>query len=398
MLNSAKLSLDMQSAKLFSTLKSKWVAQVRAELTNQSALTDDLTYQFTQLFTQLEISLQTGSLDGLKDLLEGWSTSLTESDLEGDDHALATIVKDLAAITQMTIIENLPSEEAVELMKDIFPILANVQELAIQNEISAQTNFYRKKLSGIQEDHERNERSKTGFITIAAHELKTPLTIIEGYTAMLASNLKKNQTSESNAEILDGIQKGTIRLKNLIDDMIDVSLIENDMLVLNCQRVWLNRVVEAIIFEMERNVSERKLRIEIVPFSGFDSPINADPERLLQVFRNVISNAIKYTPDGGNIQIHGRHLPGFLETTITDNGIGIDIEDQIKIFNKFSQVGSSSLHSSGKIKFKGGGPGLGLYIAKGIVEKHGGTMWVDSSGYDEQNLPGTSVHILLPAS
>ncbi len=388
----------MKSAEIFSSLKSKWVTQVRAKLTNQSALTDDLTDQFIKLFTQLEISLQTSSLDGLKDLLHSWSSSLTESDLKGDEHALAKITQDLAAITQMIILENIQPQEAVELMRDIFPILANAQEIAMQNEISAQTNYYRKKLNEIQEDHERNERSKTGFITIAAHELKTPLTIIEGYTSMLATNLQKNQSSESNAEILDGIQKGTIRLKNLIDDMIDVSLIENDMLVLNYQRVWINRIVEAIIFEIERNVSERKLKIEILPFSGYDRAIKADPERLLQVFRNVISNAIKYTPDGGNIQIHGRLLPGFLETTITDNGIGIDIEDQIKIFNKFSHVGSSSLHSSGKIKFKGGGPGLGLYIAKGIVEKHGGTMWVDSSGYDEQKLPGTSVHILLPAS
>jgi signal transduction histidine kinase len=87
--------------------------------------------------------------------------------------------------------------------------------------------------------------------------------------------------------------------------------------------------------------------------------------------RNVIINAIKYTPNGGQITIDGRMLPGFIETTISDTGIGIDPDDHIHIFEKFGRLGSVSLHSSGKIKYKGGGPGLGLPITKGIIEAHG---------------------------
>lgn len=398
MLNSTKLSLDMQPYKLFLGLKASWIDQVREQLTSQSALTEDLTAQFTQFFENLGISLQTGDITGLDNLLQNWSESLTESDLAGNEHAIAKIVKDLCSITQTIILDNLAAEDAVTLLKVIFPIIASLYEMTVKYEIGSQTAFYRKKLLQIQEDLDKNEKSKTGFITIAAHELKTPLTIIEGYTSMLTTNFNNKKFNQDDTEILEGIQNGTLRLKNLIDDMIDVSLIENGMLELNTQKIWLNRVVEAIIFEMEKNVTERNMTIENVPFPGFNDPLNGDPQRLLQVFRNVISNAIKYTPDGGNIRIHGRRLPGFLETTVKDNGIGIDLEDQNKIFNKFSQISSSKYHSSGKIKFKGGGPGLGLYISKGIIEKHGGTMWVDSSGYDELNLPGTCVHILLPVS
>jgi len=388
----------MQPYKLFLGLKASWIDQVREQLTSQSALTEDLTAQFTQFFENLGISLQTGDITGLDNLLQNWSESLTESDLAGNEHAIAKIVKDLCSITQTIILDNLAAEDAVTLLKVIFPIIASLHEMTVKYEIGSQTAFYRKKLLQIQEDLDKNEKSKTGFITIAAHELKTPLTIIEGYTSMLTTNFKNKKFNQDDTEILEGIQNGTLRLKNLIDDMIDVSLIENGMLELNTQKIWLNRVVEAIIFEMEKNVTERNMTIENVPFPGFNDPLNGDPQRLLQVFRNVISNAIKYTPDGGNIRIHGRRLPGFLETTVKDNGIGIDLEDQNKIFNKFSQISSSKYHSSGKIKFKGGGPGLGLYISKGIIEKHGGTMWVDSSGYDELNLPGTCVHILLPVS
>jgi signal transduction histidine kinase len=82
---------------------------------------------------------------------------------------------------------------------------------------------------------------------------------------------------------------------------------------------------------------------------------------------------------------------------IRDTGIGISAEDQALIFNKFSRRGNIALHSSGKTKFKGGGPGLGLHIAKGIIESHGGAIWVESEGYDEKKCPGSTFHILIPA-
>jgi signal transduction histidine kinase len=138
------------------------------------------------------------------------------------------------------------------------------------------------------------------------------------------------------------------------------------------------------------------MQLDIKPFPGSSEVTFADPERILQVLRNVLTNAVKYTPDGGWIMVDGRKLPGFVEITVQDSGIGIDLEDQPIIFEKFSRLGSTSLHSSGKTKFKGGGPGLGLRIAKGIIESHGGAVWVESPGYDEKNCPGTTFHILLP--
>ena len=121
-----------------------------------------------------------------------------------------------------------------------------------------------------------------------------------------------------------------------------------------------------------------------------------DAERLFQAFRNLVTNAIKYTPDGGRITVNGRLLSGFVEVTVADTGIGIDLKDQDRIFEKFGRVGNVTLHSSGKVKFKGGGPGLGLPITKGIIKSHGGAIWVESEGYDEEKCPGTIFHVLLP--
>jgi signal transduction histidine kinase len=187
-----------------------------------------------------------------------------------------------------------------------------------------------------------------------------------------------------------------VRLREIVDDMIDVSLIDNNMLSLNFQPVWINRLLKIVEGDVADSASERSLTVEFKPFQGSDEMTFGDPERLYQALRNVISNSVKYTPDGGKVTIDGRKLPGFIEVIVSDTGIGIDPQDHDLIFEKFGRSGNASLHSSGKIKFKGGGPGLGLSITKGIIEAHGGAIWVESPGYDEKTCPGSIFHILLP--
>jgi signal transduction histidine kinase len=134
------------------------------------------------------------------------------------------------------------------------------------------------------------------------------------------------------------------------------------------------------------------------------SPVMADLPALRKVFYNLVVNAIKYTPDGGEITIRGQtvapdggELPvGGVEIVVSDTGIGIAPEYRDLIFMKFYQGGDAALHSSGRTKFKAGGPGLGLSIARGIVEAHQGWIWVESPGYNERDFPGSHFHVMLP--
>jgi signal transduction histidine kinase len=195
---------------------------------------------------------------------------------------------------------------------------------------------------------------------------------------------------------LDGVNTGILRLRDIIDDMIDVSLIDNNLLTLNVQPMWVSHLLDLASNEFRKPIAERKQTLIVNEFEGSDLMIYGDSGRLYQALNNVITNAIKYTPDRGEIVIDGRLLPGFVEITVKDTGIGISPEMQTLIFEKFGQLGRADLHSSGKTKFKGGGPGLGLSIARGIIEAHGGTIWVESPGHDEKKMPGSTFHILLP--
>jgi len=154
---------------------------------------------------------------------------------------------------------------------------------------------------------------------------------------------------------------------------------------------------------MSKVIKDRKqiLTLNLPPLPG----IQADPNTLRKVFYHIVTNAVKFTPDEGKITITGRTLPfsnakmpeGGLEIIVSDTGIGIDASFKEVIFTKFYQPGEQlGKHSTGKTKFKGSGVGLGLALSRGIIEAHGGKIWVESPGYDEEKCPGSEFHVLLP--
>jgi signal transduction histidine kinase len=145
---------------------------------------------------------------------------------------------------------------------------------------------------------------------------------------------------------------------------------------------------------------DRALAISVGELSSLP-PLQADSARLEQVFASLMRDAVKFTPDGGEISITGfaaSPLPGrgYLEVLVTDQGIGIDPDQQTLIFEKFYRPENPLLHSTDDSAFKGAGPGLGLSIARGIVEAHGGRIWAESLGRDEQACPGSTFHVRLP--
>lgn len=386
----------MYEIELLHTIQPIWLQRVTQSLARGANLREDLRTQMERFFSLLEQVVDTGDTAWLDPILSTWATSLTQSDLEAGLSNLSQFIKEIMLLTYEVCRQTLDGDQALDLIGALIPCFAYAFEKAAYFEMQVRVSYVSNQLKTVQQTLERLDRSKSDFIAVAAHELKTPLTLIEGYSAMLRDSNDQRAYTAYEIGLLDGINNGTRRLKGIIDDMIDVSLIDNNLLSLNFQPVWINRLITVLQLELQHTVTERRLSLEISSFPGFGEMTFGDPERLLQVFRNVMTNAVKYTPDGGRITVDGRKLPGFVEVIVHDTGIGIDPEDQVIIFDKFTRIGNTSLHSSGKTKFKGGGPGLGLHIARGIVETHGGAIWVESPGYDEEHCPGTTFHVLLP--
>jgi signal transduction histidine kinase len=244
---------------------------------------------------------------------------------------------------------------------------------------------------------EQMDRTKVSFIHISAHELRTPLTLIQGYSYMLQQMAKKDTELET---VANGLMDGFIRMEEVVNSMLDVSKIDSKTLDLSPVESKISFIIAKVKKAFESALKERNL--EFIT-EGLDKlpVIPADKELIHKVFYHVIMNAIKYTPDGGKIIISGKTVeetPGSpeVEISVQDTGIGIAEQNQEVVFEKFYQTGEVLMHSSGKTKFKGGGPGLGLAIARGIVEAHGGDIWLESPGYDEVTNPGTTVYIRLP--
>lgn len=369
--------------------------RVVLELTKGSLLKDEIADQFQYFFNHLLQTVETGDQSWFDPLLETWANSLTQSDLEADRIIINEFITQLVLIINQTIVENSDAEQAVQLSTILLPIYSYLFSKTAYIETNQKIQYLSKEVEKAKSDLEKLDESKSNFVAVAAHELKTPLTLIDGYTSMLIDAIL-NQNKNDLLVFTNGILNGSKRLRGTIEDMIDVSLLENNLLILNYQPFWLNRILEFVLLELTPVSKDRNISINIHDFDGNNLMNYGDSERLIQLFKNLIVNAIKFTPDGGIININGRKLTGFIEVLISDTGIGIKQEDQAIIFEKFNRLGNIALHSSSKTKFKGGGPGLGLPIAKGIAEAHGGSIWVESSGYSETDFPGSTFHILLP--
>jgi signal transduction histidine kinase len=193
-----------------------------------------------------------------------------------------------------------------------------------------------------------------------------------------------------------------MRLHEIMDSMFDIAQIDARTLQLNLQPVDVAELVREVCFGLNKQFAERNLSLMI------DLPalphIKADPNSLHKVFFHLVTNAIKFTPNDGKITITGQAMPadnqealgGAVQITVADTGVGVAPEYRELIFTKFYQPGELGKHSTSKSRFKGGGAGLGLALAKGIVEAHGGRIWVQSPGYDEVHFPGSKFHVLLP--
>ena len=286
--------------------------------------------------------------------------------------------------------------------------LQNAQLYDRVQRFTQQLNYeVRQRTSALQEAYEqleRLDRTKSSFIEVTAHELRTPITVLKGYSQLLA----RDPVIVANAyhhDLVTGIVSGAGRMHEIVNTMLMMVKLDSRELEIFPEPLNVSQVMERIAAELQEDLKERSQTLIWDESLSTLPAIDGDGDALLTVFTNLVINAIKYTPDGGEVTVSGRswdespsdHLPpNSIEVVVSDTGIGIAPQSLDLIFTKFYQTGEVSYHSSGRTKFKGGGPGLGLAIARGIVEAHRGLLWAESEGHNEETYPGSQFYVVLP--
>lgn len=226
------------------------------------------------------------------------------------------------------------------------------------------------KLENAYAELKEEDEAKSDFISTVSHELRTPLTVINSYLEMFEDGMLGELNGNQN-EKLAVMRSQTDHMIRLVEDMLDTLRFESRKFRIQKHPLKLEEIAKSAVEEVNRlaDLKEHTMSLKInkkLPRIGGDS------QRIKQVFSNLLTNAIKYTPNKGRINVELKDENGHVCVSISDNGVGIPEEEQEKIFEKFYTVGGKSLTRESERM------GLGLTIARGIVEAHGGKIWVES--------------------
>jgi signal transduction histidine kinase len=257
---------------------------------------------------------------------------------------------------------------------DLDAIAATVNMLA--DELTHSREALEKRLDGL----ESLNAAKSEFVSIVSHEFRTPLTGIQGFSELMS---EEGLTPEEMREFAKDINRDARRLSRLIGDMLDLDRMETGRVTMHLEPVDLNAVLEEVVEGTAGNAVSRPVTVDFDP----DLPaVAGDRDKLVQVMTNLVANAVKYSPDGGAIEISSRAEGPLAHVQISDHGLGIPTEALDTIFQRFTRVDSAETRG---IK----GTGLGLPIARHIVELHGGRVWAESVLGE-----GSTFHVTLQLS
>lgn len=215
----------------------------------------------------------------------------------------------------------------------------------------------------------RLEKIKTDFISTVSHELRTPLASMIASVSLLRAGLA-GELSPKQQELLGILHRNSYRLKELIEDILELSRLESGKPVLDLEETPVRRLVEQTLAAMKDSAREKGVSLSTA--ESIDFPARLDRRRVQRILDHLVGNAIRFTPPGGRITVSARREGNAAVFSVEDTGIGIPEEEQPRVFDKFYQVQDALIRTAQ-------GSGLGLSICKRIVCMHGGDIWVDSA-------------------
>ena len=257
---------------------------------------------------------------------------------------------------------------------DILSVIASQAAVAINNARLV------KALQDAYNELRANDQLKSNFLALASHELRTPLGVIIGYASFLQEESPSSELSDHAKQVLNA----AMQMRVLVDAMTNLNMLRSKEMVLHRQMVPVQQILRAAYGEVKR-LAETKGQKVVLDLPENPIPIKCDQDKLISAFTNLMDNAVRFTPEGGKITIGAKSQPGEVLAWVQDSGKGIAEVELKKIFQEFFQIEPHTTR-------KHGGMGIGLSIAKGLIEAHGGKIWAESPGLGK----GATMMVLLP--
>ena len=245
----------------------------------------------------------------------------------------------------------------------------------------------------------RLDKIKDNFIQRVAHEVRTPLTVLMGYFNVieLSPQIKTIRQDYQDIELyMASLKEGFGRMRKVVDEIVMISRLAAGKVEISMIPFLIEDVLKSTERSFRESLEQRQIALVYRFGSQRATTIIGDIDLIRLSFINLIGNAIKYTPDGGQVIISTQREEQTIRIAVQDTGIGIDPTEQEHIFDRFYSSDNVMLHSTSKTAFRGGGLGLGLAICKAVVEMHKGKVYVESAGQDVDELPGSTFFVELP--
>jgi len=257
---------------------------------------------------------------------------------------------------------------------DILSVIASQAAVAINN-----TRLV-KALQDAYNELRAADQLKTNFLALASHELRTPLGVIIGYATFLQEESPSDELSDHAKQVLNA----AMQMRVLVDAMTNLNMLRSKEMVIHRQVIPMQKILLGAYAEVKRLADAKGHKVTLaLPENPI--PVKCDPDKLTSAFVNLLDNAVRFTPDGGKITIGATAKPGEVLVWVQDSGKGIPEGELKKIFQEFFQIEPHTTR-------KHGGMGIGLSIAKGLIEAHGGKIWAESPGLGK----GATIKVLLP--
>jgi signal transduction histidine kinase len=385
--------MNEKEIKKLTELYPKWLSETIQRVSSLSTLDGNLQDQL-QAYFQLMLHETISTMDEpVRNLLSSWNSFIhTEHQNAISEAILVKLVNEIFGSTAYICKTQIKEKESFTFFDLMMPFLLRSMELA--HEIEMNTTLRSKnQVSKPGEDMmNRLQQMQSEFFQLTSETLITPITLIEGYATMIEGQIESFPERNPELEMLvKGMKNGIQRLTSLMDEMTYLALIDQKRLVITKQPISINQFLQKVDRDYKSTLAKRSLNLSF-QINNTDQIIHVDVEKLMFAMKILLHYAISTTQDEGKLEIITDTIQDKLQIQIIDNGYGLSTQQKSELFNKLKKAepGQQTARKFSNIS------GNGLYIVKGIIQNHLGSLWVDSPIYENLDLAGKRFNILVP--